>query len=420
MPASFSPKDIDSFGARAETMVNSLGAISAEPDRLVRLFLTPEHRSAANRVAEWMREAGLTVSEDALGTVRGRLEGQGAKRLLIGSHIDTVIDAGKYDGPFGVIAGILAADYFRDKKLPFGIDVLAFGDEEGSRFPATLSSSSACAGIFKPEMLSLADRSGVTLRDAIKAYGGSPDEIPAAAYSRDEAAAYIEVHIEQGPVLETRSKPLGVVTSIIGQTYLNIEFLGEAGHAGTVPMMLRRDALAGAAEAMLLGETLARETKGEVVATVGRIAVAPGATNVIPANVVVIFDIRSGSEAARAKLADALKSGARAIADRRHLGLTITSTREVATTPCHPHIQDQFADAIRALGAEPLRLGSGAGHDGQAMSKLCPIGMLFVRCRGGISHNPMEYASPRDLGLAVAALIGFIERFDPDKLSIVS
>ena len=217
-------------------------------------------------------------------------------------------------------------------------------------------------------------------------------------------------------MLETRNQPLGVVTAIIGQTYLNIEFLGEAGHAGTVPMMLRRDALAGAAEAMLLGEQLARETKGEVVATVGRMTVAPGASNVIPGNVVLIFDIRSGSEAARARLAEALKSGAREIAERRHLGLTITSTREVATTPCHPHIQDQFAEAIRALGAEPLRLGSGAGHDGQAMAKLCPIGMLFVRCRGGISHNPMEYASPRDLGLAVAALIGFIERFEPEKL----
>jgi allantoate deiminase len=414
MLSGFSPNEIDALGARAEAMVNTLGAISAEPDRLVRLFLTPEHRRAADRVAAWMREAGLAVSEDALGTVRGRM-GQG-RRLLIGSHIDTVIDAGKYDGPFGVIAGILAAEHFRGQQLPFGIDVLAFGDEEGSRFPATLTSSSACAGIFRPEMLALADRSGVTLGDAIAAYGKAPADIPAAAYARDEAAAYVEVHIEQGPVLETRSQPLGVVTAIIGQTYLNGEFLGEAGHAGTVPMMLRRDALAGAAEAMLLGETLARETRGEVVATVGRIAVSPGAPNVIPANVVVIFDIRSGSEAARAKLAEALKSGVRAIADRRHLGLTITSTREVATTPCHPVIQDQFADAIRALGAEPLRLGSGAGHDGQAMAKLCPVGMLFVRCRGGISHNPMEYASPRDLGLAIAALIGFVERFEPERL----
>jgi allantoate deiminase len=168
---------------------------------------------------------------------------------------------------------------------------------------------------------------------------------------------------------------------------------------------------------MLLGETLARETKGEVVATVGRIAVSPGATNVIPGNVVVIFDIRSGSEVARAQLVEKLRAGVRAIADKRHLGLTITSTREVATTPCHREIQDGFTEAVRALGAEPLRLGSGAGHDGQAMAKLCPVGMLFVRCRGGISHSPMEYADPRDLGLAVAALIGFIERFDPGKLA---
>ena len=414
--AAFSQHEIDALGMRAEAMVNALGTISAEPNRLVRLFLTPEHRRAADRVAEWMRETGLDVSEDALGTVRGRLEGQGAKRLLIGSHIDTVIDAGKYDGPFGVIAGILAAEHFRGKRPPFGIDVLAFGDEEGSRFPATLTSSSACAGIFKPEMLLLTDRNGTTLSDAVAAYGKSPAAIASAAYTRDEAAGYVEVHIEQGPVLETRNLPLGVVKAIVGQTYLNVEFSGEAGHAGTVPMLLRRDALAGAAEAILLGETLARETKGEVVATVGRIAVSPGAGNVIPGNVVVIFDIRSGSEAARAKLADALESRIRDIADRRRLGLTITSTREVSTTPCHAHIQDQLAEAIRALGCEPLRLDSGAGHDGQAMAKLCPIGMLFVRCRGGISHNPMEYASPRDLGLAVAALIGFIERFDPRKL----
>ena len=411
----FSESEIEALGLRAEAMVNALAMISAEPDRLVRLFLTPEHRRAADQVAEWMRAAGLAVSEDALGTVRGRREGQGAKRLLIGSHIDTVIDAGKYDGPFGVVAGILAAEYFRAKQLPFGIDVLAFGDEEGSRFPATLTSSSACAGIFKPKMLSLADRNGVTLADAIKAYGKSPADIPTAAYRDGEAAAYVEVHIEQGPVLETRNQPLGVVSAIFGQTYLNVEFLGEAGHAGTVPMALRRDALAGAAEAMLLGERLARETNGEVVATVGHISVAPGAANVIPGNVVAIFDIRSGSERARARLVETLKAGVQEIADRRHLDLTIATTREVATTLCHPVIQDQLAQAVCALGAEPLRLGSGAGHDGQAMAKLCPIGMVFVRCRGGISHNPTEHASPRDLGLAIAALIGFVERFDPHE-----
>src|SRR4051794_4709399 len=308
--AAFSQGEIDTFGARAEAMINELAAISAEPHRLVRLFLTPEHRRAADRVAAWMREAGLEVSEDALGTVRGRLEGETTKRLLIGSHIDTVIDAGKYDGPFGVIAGILAAEHFvrLGKRLPFGIDVLAFGDEEGSRFPVTLASSSACAGVFRDATLALADRDGVTLRDAIKAYGKNPAAIAAAAYRAEEAAAYVEVHIEQGPVLETRNQPLGVVTAIVGQTYLNVEFAGEAGHAGTVPMTLRRDALAGAAKAMLLGERMARETKGEVVATVGRIAVAPGAANVIPGNVAIVFDIRSGSETARARQVEALKA----------------------------------------------------------------------------------------------------------------
>ena len=176
-----SQSDIDALGVRAEQMVKALGAISAEPDRLVRLFLTPEHRRAADRVAAWMQEAGLSVSEDALGTVRGRLDGGSGKRLLIGSHIDTVINAGMYDGNFGVIAGILAAGHIArsGRKLPFGIDVLAFGDEEGSRFPATLSSSSACAGIFRQENLALADRNGMTLGDALKAYGKSPDDIAA-------------------------------------------------------------------------------------------------------------------------------------------------------------------------------------------------------------------------------------------------
>src|ERR1051325_6149096 len=190
--AALSPIDIDALGMRAEAMVNALGAISAEPDRLVRLFLTAEHRRAADRVGAWMREAGLEVSEDALGTVRGRLEGEGAKRLLIGSHIDTVIDAGKYDGNFGVIAGILAAQHFvrAGKRLPFGIDVLAFGDEEGVRFPVTLSSSAAGAGIFRTDNLKLTDRDGITLADAIKGYGKMPADIPSAAYRHDEAAAY--------------------------------------------------------------------------------------------------------------------------------------------------------------------------------------------------------------------------------------
>jgi allantoate deiminase len=409
--------ELDSIGLgrRAEQMIKTLASISAEPNRLVRLFLSPEHRDAADLISRWMQDAGLDVSEDALGTVRGHWSGGGKKRLLIGSHIDTVIEAGMFDGPFGVIAGILAAGHFAKagRKLRFGIDVLAFGDEEGVRFPATLASSTACAGIFDGATLKLADGEGVTLADAIARYGKNVADIPAAAYARDDAAAYVEVHIEQGPVLEYRNQPLGVVTSIAGQTYLNVEFLGEAGHAGTVPMMLRRDALAGSAELILAAERMARDTRGKVLATVGHMNIPAAASNVIPGAVALIVDIRSGSDSARAGFVERFKPEARAIAERRHLGLLVTTTRDVATTPCDPALQDGFAAAIAALGGEPLQLASGAGHDGTAMAKLCPIGMLFVRCRGGISHNPAEYAGPADMGLAVAALIKFIEGFRP-------
>ncbi len=403
------------LGDRAERMINTLGSVSAEPYRLLRTFLSPAHREAANLVTQWMQDAGLTVSEDALGTVRGSLAGAGTRRLLIGSHIDTVVEAGMFDGPFGVIAGILALEHFATagRKLPFGIDVLAFGDEEGVRYSATLASSSACAGKFDFSTLELVDAEGVSLAEAITLYGKDPADIPAAAYAAGTAAAYVEVHIEQGPVLEYRNQPLGVVNSIAGQTYLNVEFLGEAGHAGTVPMLLRRDALAGAAEAILAAERSARDTKGEVVATVGHINIPAAASNVIAGNVALTVDIRSGSDAARLNFVEGFKTDVRAIAERRHLGLSVTTTRNVATTPCDPAIQDGFAAAIKAVGGEPLKLASGAGHDGTAMAKLCPVGILFVRCRGGISHNPAEYASPADMGLAVAALIKFIEGFKP-------
>ena len=213
-------------------------------------------------------------------------------------------------------------------------------------------------------------------------------------------------------MLEARNQPLGVVTAIVGQTYFTVELIGEAGHAGTVPMLLRRDPLLGAAELALAAEDLARTHAG-VVATVGRLSVAPNASNVIASHVVFTLDLRATTDETRRAVADAFRAKARAVADRRHLGLTVTQTRDTPTTPCDARLQEGLADAVRAVGGEPLRLGSGAGHDGQAMARLCPVGMLFVRCRGGVSHNPMEYASPRDMGLAVAALIRFIETFDP-------
>lgn len=398
--------DTAALGARAEAMIKALAPISAEPDRLVRLFLSPEHRRAADLVATWMREAGLTVSEDALGTVRGRV-GQGP-RLLIGSHIDSVIDAGNYDGPLGVIAGILAAGHFGGKP-PVPIDVLAFGDEEGSRFPSTLSSSSACVGAFEQETLSFSDRQGVTFADALRAYGKDPADIGKAAYSPADVLGYVEVHIEQGPLLEAESQPLGVVTGIVGQSRFRVTVTGEAGHAGTVPMRMRRDALAGAAEMTLLAERIGRAGR-EMVATVGRLEVSPGATNIIPANVMFTIDLRSMDDDARRAALIEFENEARRIAEARRLGVEVEHFHAVDAVRCDARFQDMLAGAIADVGGRPLTLPSGAGHDAQMMARLCPSAMMFVRCKGGISHNPAEYTSPADMGLAVAALIRFIER----------
>jgi allantoate deiminase len=405
--------DPEALGIRAYAMISELGAISAEPDRLVRLFLTAEHRRAADLVAGWMRAAGLAVSEDALGTLRGRF-GSAPRRLLIGSHIDTVIDAGKYDGPLGVVSGILAAETFARAKteLPFGIDVLAFGDEEGSRFPVTLTSSSACAGVFEPAALAAADADGVTLDAALRAYGKSPQDIAAAAYQPQDAAGYVEVHIEQGPVLEARGEPLGVVTGIVGQSRLRVTVTGEAGHAGTVPMDLRRDPLAGAAEMALALEQIAREHPEDgMVGTVGRIEAVPGAVNIIPGRVMFTVDLRALTDGLRLAALERFGAQAQRIAGTRGLQVAIEPFHEIATAHCANALQEQLAASIAGLGQTPVRLPSGAGHDAQVMARLCPSAMLFVRCRGGISHNPAEFASRSDMGLAVAALIGFIERF---------
>ncbi|MEX2034379.1 MAG: allantoate amidohydrolase [Xanthobacteraceae bacterium] len=412
--------DPEALGARAYAMIAELATISAEPNRLVRLFLTPEHRRAADLVATWMQAAGLSVSEDALGTLRGRF-GNARRRLLIGSHLDTVIDAGKYDGPLGVIAGILAAEPFaRAKvKLPFGIDVLAFGDEEGSRFPATVTSSSACAGVFEQEALALADANGVTLAAAMRAYGKNPHDIPAAAYRPQDAAGYVEVHIEQGPVLEAKGEPLGIVTGIVGQTRLRVTVAGEAGHAGTVPMHLRRDAFAGTAEMALALEAIAREhPKDGMVGTVGRIEASPGAVNIIPGRVAFTVDLRALTDALRTAAVERFASEAQRIAEARGLKVAVEPFHEIATAHCAPALQELLAASVSDLGHTPIRLPSGAGHDAQVMARLCPSAMLFVRCRGGISHNPAEFASVSDMGVAIAALIRFIERFQPDGAAI--
>lgn len=413
------------LGARAEAMLAELAAFSDDDANLTRLYLSPAHRAAADHVAGWMRAAGLDVGFDALGTARGRLKPTapgraGNRRLLIGSHIDTVVNAGRYDGMLGVVAGILAAEEIRARgiELPFGVDVLAFGDEEGVRFPTTLVSSSAVAGCLVPSDLDARDADGVPLRDALLAFGGDPEAIASAAYAREEALAYLEVHIEQGPVLEAEGLPIGIVTSIAGQSRFSVTVAGEAGHAGTVPMLLRRDALAASAEMMLAIEDVARDGQAhQMVATVGRLTARPGAVNVIPAEVIFTLDIRADADAPRLTAIADLDARFQAIAARRGVSVAMDKFYESPTTPCATRLQEALAAAAGDLGLPGRRLASGAGHDGHAMIHLTDVGMLFVRCRGGISHNPAEFAAVDDMGLAVEALIRAIERLATDAAS---
>lgn len=401
----------EALGRRASAMLAELAAISAAPDKIVRLYLTPEHRRAADLVGRWMRAAGLEVGEDALATVRGTLAagrpGRG-RTLLVGSHIDSVIDAGRFDGCLGVVAGILAAEEIRRRglALPFGLTVLAFGDEEGVRFPTTLAGSSAIAGIFDPLDLQARDGDGTTLAEALAAFGCDPAAIPSAAMRAEDVAGYLEVHIEQGPVLEAEGLPLGVVTAIAGATRAVLRLRGTAGHAGTVPMAMRRDAVAAAAELVLAIETIARAGEADaLVATVGRIEARPGAVNVVAGAVEMTLDLRAAADQPRRAALVEIEAAAARIAARRGVAIEILPTHDRATAPCALRLQAVIGEAIGRLGLPVRRLMSGAGHDGHAVSALTDVGMIFVRCRGGISHNPAEFASALDMGQAIEALV---------------
>ncbi|MXN64625.1 allantoate amidohydrolase [Stappia sp. GBMRC 2046] len=403
------------LGETASRLIDDLSRISADEDKLTRLYLTPEHRKAADLVGEWMRQAGLEVTEDSLGTVRGRLSSPSTanskKRLLIGSHIDTVIDGGKFDGSLGVICAILAAREIRKRgmELPFDIDVLAFGDEEGVRFPTTLLSSSALAGTVPPGELDACDSDGISVAAALREFGGDPENIGGIKEDPDKVIGYLEVHIEQGPVLENEELPIGIVTSLAGAERHWITVQGEAGHAGTVPMDIRRDALSVAADLIGAIEVAAKSAKRDsVVATIGSLEVSPGAVNVIPAEVKMTLDLRAAREEPRAAAIEAIKAEAARISEKRGCRIEFDQFHEVKTSPCAQVFQDAAERAIASMNIRPHRLMSGAGHDGQAMKALTEIGMLFVRCRNGISHNPAEHVSVEDMGVAVEAMVRWV------------
>jgi len=392
-----------------------LARCSEQADGLTRVFLSPEQRAASELVTSWMREAGLEARIDAIGNVVGRYEGEtpGRACLMLGSHLDTVRDAGKYDGMLGVVTAIECVGdlHARGRRLPFAIEVVGFADEEGVRFSVTLSGSRAVAGTFDRAALDHTDAAGTTMREALVTYGLDPDGVGDAARKPADVLAYAELHIEQGPVLEALGLPVGVVTTINGGNRFWIDVAGMAGHAGTVPMNLRRDALAAAAECTLAVERIAARI-ADVVGTVGRIEASPGAVNVIPGKVRFSLDVRAPPDETRIAAVTAMREEFDAIAARRGVAISVMPVWDARTATCAPQLQRQLADAIHAEGFSVHRLPSGAGHDGMAVCAIAPIAMLFVRCAGGISHNPAEAVTLADVGIGARVLARFIEHFE--------
>jgi allantoate deiminase len=408
--------DVDlAAGRRLMARLEAFADFTDEPRRLTRLFLSEAHRRAALAFIGWCSEARLEAKIDAAGNVVARYEGKraGAPALMLGSHIDTVRDAGLYDGNYGALAALAVVERLnaRDERLDHAIEIVAFGDEEGVRFRTTLTGSRALAGNYPQDVLDQKDAQGVLMRDALLAFGGDPER--AGSIRRPDVAAFVEAHIEQGPALEAEGLPLGVVTAINGATRLEVVVDGLAGHAGATPMHLRQDALTAAAEMALAIEGRARR-EPDLVATVGRLEVWPGATNVIPGHVQFSIDLRAPSDLNRAAALADVEARIFAIAATRGVRVSIAKSHEANAYVCDPNIVAGLAQAVEAVGVPPRLLPSGAGHDTMAMGALCPAGTLFVRCKGGVSHNPLESITVEDCAIGLKALTQFTRDFRAD------
>ncbi|HEU4353927.1 MAG TPA: allantoate amidohydrolase [Burkholderiales bacterium] len=400
--------------ARIMERCDALARHSELPGGLTRVFLSPEARAASDKVLGWMRDAGMQARLDAIGNTAGRYEGErpGLPCLMLGSHLDTVRDAGRYDGMLGVVTAIECVNVLNSKKkrLPFAIEVIGFGDEEGVRFGTTLLGSRAVAGIFDERALEAKDQNGKTMREALREFGLDPARIPQMARKNGEVLAYAELHIEQGPVLEAEGLPVGVVVAINGFSRLRATLRGAAGHAGTVPMRLRRDALAGAAECVLAIERIVKG-HAELVGTVGRIEAKPGAINVIPGEVLFTIDVRAPQDALRKHAVAAIRAEIDSIARKRNLDGEVQLLQEFASTACAPRLIEQMERAVERQGSPVRRLPSGAGHDGMALAAITGVCMLFVRCKAGISHSPLEAITESDAATGARVLLDFIEHF---------
>ncbi|MEO8616504.1 MAG: M20 family metallo-hydrolase [Luteolibacter sp.] len=397
----------------AVARIDQLGLVSDSPSYLVRTFLSPANRHAAEQVLEWMDSLGMVVSHTSDGTVRGILAGSNpdAAPLLLGSHIDTVIDAGKYDGALGIIVALAALETLHQENttLPFPVHLLAFSDEEGTRFQTTYLGSRGIIGALDSATLATRDADDTTIAAAIEDQGWF-EGATHIRYTKGECRGYLEVHIEQGRVLEAAGEAACVVSAIAGQSRLTVTLTGRADHAGTTPMPMRRDALAGAAECILAAETLAK-SQPPLVITIGKLRIHPGASNSVPQSATFTIDLRHPEDLPRGQALGELHQTCLQIAEKRSLALDWQPIQDNPSTLCDADLTKQLLASLTAVTGSERVLASGAGHDGVILSKICPIAMLFIRCRDGLSHHPDEYATPEDIGTGIQILTHFLNTF---------
>ena len=391
--------------------IEALGRISDEAGRLTRTFGSPAMRRANELVGSWMRAAGMKVRVDAIGNLIGHYPGatRHGRILLFGSHLDTVCNAGKFDGPLGVILAIACVEQLRrdQLRLPFAVEVCGFADEEGVRFQTGYLGSRAAAGLLDDTELRRTDARGISMADAIRRFGGQPARLKQARYDANRLLGYVEAHIEQGPVLEEENVAVGIVTGIAGQSRFEFTFTGRAGHAGTTPMRLRRDALCATAEFILRVEDYAVRKAG-LVATVGQIQAEPNVSNVIPGMVTLSLDVRHQTDSVRRAAVAQFQKLARRIAAARQVKASAELVQQTVSVACSPKLSGLLERAARKHQPQIVRLPSGAGHDAAILARITPTAMLFIRCKGGISHHPDESASRQDVRVALAVLNDFL------------
>lgn len=395
-------------GERLWRRISELGEIGRrESGGVARFSFTDEERAAKDLVAKYMEEAGLVVREDAVGSLIGRREGRDreAPAILVGSHVDSVNGGGDFDGPLGVLAGVEALQTMNEQglELEYPVEVVAFTDEEGARFSFGMIGSRATAGTLSPEELRLEDADGVSIAEAMRSRGLDPERVPEAARPEGSVKAYVELHIEQGRVLENEGLPVGVVTGIAGPLWVRFSLTGETGHAGTTPMDLRNDALAAAAEVMGIIEQESAGT-GTTVGTVGQIEAKPGGINIIPGQVEFSLDLRDIDEKVRDGAEERILERAREACRRRGVGMEVEELQRMPPVPCSEDVQSAMERACEEVGVRPFALPSGAGHDGMHLAEICPIGMIFVRSKDGVSHNPAEWSSEEDCAAGAGVL----------------